>query len=505
MKKLFLFFFVFFLFLSCSDESGKDEKASIDDADNWSVEVSEDSSNGADDGSSAAVSDTDLQDSSEEGDFENSDQEEEVTGEKVPCSDESGCLEGESCVFGFCAVYISRQIGGEEMDMLFSAKSAGANDAYIAGFTDDGLGVEEGLGGEDGFVAKLDAGGDIKWVDLIGNDRNDAVHDLDSKEGFVVVSGRMELLRKDLPKENPCYDEVCQYGFVALYDEDGEKKWEKIFGESSANTVFNVRFGENDEIFAVGTTNGVVDDSFQNKGKSDFFILKMNSEGEVLFSNQIGGPDNDVPDSLVVFNGKPVVVGHFKDELDGNKSVGGMDIFAVEFDASGEKVWLRTFGSSENDVVTDSFVKGNEIFISAYTKGGFEKFENKGGEDFLFAGLKEGGEFEILSLYGTEMDDRVNAMLPMEDGRLLFSGYSMGTFPDMKSSGKADAFFGVFVDNSAEVLHQWGSERGEGVESVFIRESGNVVFAGSTPGKIDTGSAAGGWDVFITELSFVRR
>ena len=153
-----------------------------------------------------------------------------------------------------------------------------------------------------------------------------------------------------------------------------------------------------DNIYVTGWTEGGLDGN-TNSGKRDIFLMKYNSSGTKLWSQQLGTPTYEEANGVTVDSSDNIyVTGWTRGGLDTYS--GGDDTFLVKFNSSGTKQWTRQFGapsfleksqynsssqmsSSEdkgNGVAVDS--KGN-IYVTGNTEGGMDGNTNSGKNDIF--------------------------------------------------------------------------------------------------------------------------
>ena len=74
------------------------------------------------------------------------------------------------------------------------------------------------------------------------------------------------------------------------------------------------------------------------RGKEDSFLAKFNNDGELIWLKQFGTKENERPLALGLGSkGEIYVTGFSEGQIDGSKYNGGRDIFLVKFDKNGVK------------------------------------------------------------------------------------------------------------------------------------------------------------------------
>jgi gliding motility-associated-like protein len=209
--------------------------------------------------------------------------------------------------------------------------------------------------------------------------------------------------------------------------------------------------------------------------------------------------------------------------------VGGRDIFVVKVDINGNLIWSKTFGGTSNDeaygVAVDN--TGN-VFIS----GGFSStvdFDNTLGVANLVSLSALDGFILKLDLNGdyvwvkhfasTSFDNPIYGIKIHPLGGVCFTGIFIGTADvdpgagvfNLTSAGTADIFV-ERLDNNGNFI--WASRLGgvnsEQVRSIDVDGTGNVYTTGSFNGSADfdpgpsvfnlTATVPGTHDVFVSKL-----
>jgi hypothetical protein len=124
-------------------------------------------------------------------------------------------------------------------------------------------------------------------------------------------------------------------------------------------------------------------------------------------------------------------------------NAGDRDAFLARFDAEGNQVWARQFGSSQGDEATSLAPDGaGGVFISGWTRGGLMG-PSAGGADAWLARFDSAGNLTWARQFGTDQDDYANSVAFDGAGRVFVSGWTAGDLggPNM---GGFDAFIARF-------------------------------------------------------------
>jgi len=216
-------------------------------------------------------------------------------------------------------------------------------------------------GSYDVFVAKYDTGGNELWSKSDGGG---------GAEGGLSIStdASKNVLVTGYFQGAAAFgnDSIFGHGnvdvFIAKYDTYGNNIWAKSaigpgydwnFGSGIAvdasNNIYITGYFQNSIVFG--------NDALGNSGQWSIFTAKYDSSGNALWGRSPGGTNNDYGNSISAdSNGHIFVTGYFSSSYLNfggipvlNANVGYDDIFVVEYDAGGNSVWATGIGSTDNE------------------------------------------------------------------------------------------------------------------------------------------------------------
>lgn len=129
----------------------------------------------------------------------------------------------------------------------------------------------------------------------------------------------------------------CYYstGFALLkFDSAGVNEWNRWYGGGLAWGVIAVGDG-----FVVGGDK-------QEDWHYDFLLIKTNSDGDTLWTRTYGGVGNEEAYSLAQTNDGGYVLAGYTDSY----GAGGKDFYVVRTDGEGNVLWTKTLGGTGDDV-----------------------------------------------------------------------------------------------------------------------------------------------------------
>ena len=247
---------------------------------------------------------------------------------------------------------------------------------YIVGYTRGNLGSPP-AGNDDVFVAKYDSDGNLAWTQQLGTSgREYAYGIITDNSSNVYISG---FTYGALADSNGNID-----AFVAKYDSSGNLLWIEQLGTSSRDYSFDIATDSTGNLYITGSTNGSLGGS--NAGQGDAFVTKLDSNGGLVWTQQLGTSSNDRFSAIELdSSGNLYIVGETYGSLDGTNA-GDRDALVAKYDSSGNLVWIEQLGTSESDYAYDiSLDSSGNFYITGTTQGNLVEGAHAGGDDIWIA------------------------------------------------------------------------------------------------------------------------
>jgi len=103
-----------------------------------------------------------------------------------------------------------------------------------------------------------------------------------------------------------------------------------------------------------------------DNGSKDVLLIKLNSEGEEVWSQTYGGDSNDEGISLLRVNNGYIIAGTTY-----SFGSGSSDYYLIRTDNEGEMIWSRTFGGQSVEVCKDVICTENNEYVLAGATASF--------------------------------------------------------------------------------------------------------------------------------------
>tara|TARA_R110000823_G_scaffold159218_1_gene290258 strand:+ start:121952 stop:122926 length:975 start_codon:yes stop_codon:yes gene_type:complete len=250
-----------------------------------------------------------------------------------------------------------RTIGGSGDETLYSIKQT-PDGGYIVGGASgsdiSGDKTDASNGFFDIWIVKADAEGNIEWQNSIGGNALDDLHsiELTPDGGFIACGESTSDISGDKTENSRGLDD---YWIVKL-DASGNVEWDKTIGGSDSESFPQIRVSNDSYLISGDSWSNISGDKTENAiGEDDYWLLKLDLSGNIIWQKTIGGSSYDSFSTMALTHDGGCILGGYSDSnISGNKtenSKGGFDFWIVKLDSSGDIVWDKTIGGSGTDVL----------------------------------------------------------------------------------------------------------------------------------------------------------
>lgn len=379
------------------------------------------------------------------------------------------------------------QFGTGTMDQAYDVVVDSTGNVMVVGETSGNLGGQS-AGFQDAFVRKVGPGMENLWTHQFGTGSFDSARGVAvDADGNILVAGNTG---GSIVGQNAGSID----SFVRKYDPNGSVLWTRQFGTTEIDGIEGTAVDADGNILVGGSTTG--DLAAQNAGSYDGFVRKYDPNGNVLWTRQFGTIELESVRVVAVDSGGNALVAGYTNGNLGSQNFGGSDAFVYMFDADGNVLWTRQFGTTEIDSIEGAAVDADGNFLMAgYTTGNLAG-QNAGSFDGFVIKVDANGNTLWAHQFGTMASDLVNDMTLDSAGNILLAGQTEGNLSG-QNAGQNDAFVQKY-NPSGSVLWtvQFGTEASDTAYSVAADAGGNVAVTGRTDGNL-FGSNAGLSDVFL--------
>lgn len=329
------------------------------------------------------------------------------------------------------------RIGAEGNDVANSVCATSDGGCIVAGYTNStNNNFPTGYGMNDIIVIKLNSAGGVMWMKRMGGSWSDFAKSIHSTtDGGYILAGATSSLDANVP-DNHGMDDI----YIIKLDQNGDKVWAKCYGGTWADYAEFVEQTQDGGYFVAGYSNSIDSCMPENHGEFDSYAMKLDPSGNVIWANLYGESMYDFAYSACsTSDGGYILVGSsMSNYMNGDLE----DFYIVKINSTGNVIWEKRINGSGNDVATSvlSTSNGGCVF-SGYTTSSGTGFPNfHGGNDYFSMRLDENGNATWAKCYGGSNDDFANSICPaVADNQYLIAGYSSSMNGDVTGNhGLAD-------------------------------------------------------------------
>ncbi|MCD4847001.1 MAG: hypothetical protein K8R76_02285 [Candidatus Aegiribacteria sp.] len=218
----------------------------------------------------------------------------------------------------------TRTFGGSGYDRGYSVQQTSDGGYIVTGSTNS-----FGAGGDDVYLIKTDSSGDTLWTKAIGG--------YEWEYGFSV--------RQTIDEGYIITGFTDSYGaggddvYLIKTDSSGDTLWTKTFGGNNHDVGYDVQQTTDAGYIVSGSTESY------GAGGEDVYLIKTDAIGNTLWTKIFGGYAYDCGCSVQqTIGGGYIICGYTL-----SFGAGGSDVYLIKTDSSGDTLWTKTVGGSNND------------------------------------------------------------------------------------------------------------------------------------------------------------
>ena len=287
-----------------------------------------------------------------------------------------------------------KTFGGNEDDVAQSIVALTDGESAIAG-TCRSFGAQA----TDICLMRMDPNGEMEWKLLLGGAKDEEARQvIKSQDGNLLVFGRSKSYSK-----NDDFD-----FYLAKVSIQGEKIWEKTFGGDRDEVAGGIALASDGSMFVVGDSN-----SYKRK-YNDIYIAKLDKNGEMITSYMIGSKKEDSAQAITrTKDGNMVLVGYRETGRAGDR-----DFFIMKLDTNGNKIWSKTYGEDDIDRLNSVVATDDGGIVATGSTRSYKSALT----DLSVMKLDTNGMMVWHKIYGFKYYEYGNGVTKLSDGGFMVSG-----------------------------------------------------------------------------------
>ena len=299
---------------------------------------------------------------------------------------------------------------------------------------------------------------------------------------------------------------VIVVGGVLLSPAPGEAAsigWTTQFGTRSPDDAYGVVVDATGGLFVIGQTSGALPGQ-TNAGMIDAFLRRYDAAGNEVWTRQFGSSERDIPKGVTLDGaGNVYVVGQTFGTFPNQTSHGGWDAFLRKYTPAGDEVWTRQFGGGGGESAASVKVdRAGNTYVVGGTRAALPGHTNIGDFDCFIVKFDASGADVWTRQFGTNIEDYALTVSLDADGNPIVAGETGGQMTGASSAGGLDGFVRQYTA-AGEVAwtQQFGSPADEYAVGSAISPSGDVLVVGTTTGSLPGHKSDGDADAYIVSYS----
>ena len=248
--------------------------------------------------------------------------------------------------------------------------------------------VTSNAGSKDFWLLKLTSSGALSWqknFGFLGSDYGTAL--LETNDNGYLITGVLDVTASNGQGNSRSTQRHAGGDIWAIkLNNSGGLEWSKFYGGSFTDIPLGVVKTIDNGFIIAGSSDSADVDITNNKGGYDFWILKIEASGTVVWEKNFGGSEIDEASAITQTNdGNFIVVGDTRSsDKDVSKSNGAADLWMLKISQEGVLIWEKTFGGTSFDVGRSiSRTQDNGFIISGSSRSLDANFNNQGQNDAL--------------------------------------------------------------------------------------------------------------------------
>ena len=271
-------------------------------------------------------------------------------------------------------------------------------------------------------VSKINAQPDIEWQKCFGGSNYDGAKSIQqTSDGGYIVAGHIYL-----------YDDTTSiYGstdyWILKLNSVGDTIWTKNYGGSNFEYPQSIQQTLDGGYIVAGYTNSIDGDVSNNHGLKDYWILKLDTDGDTIWTKCLGGSSFDYANAIhCTTDGGYIVAGQSRSN-DGDVSVnyGQEDYWIVKLNTEGAIMWSKCYGGSGHDIAKAVIETTDSMFIVVGITTSDDHFvhgHNGSGYDYWILKLNSVGDTIWTKCYGNSKNDWASSITQSPDGGFVIAG-----------------------------------------------------------------------------------
>jgi len=261
------------------------------------------------------------------------------------------------------------------------------------------------------------------------------------------------------------------------------------------------------------SADGDISDKFNES--YDYWVLKYSANHDMQWTKTYGGSGDDRGEKIVQTRDGGYAILGYSDSTDGDitANAGAQDYWLAKLDSNGNLVWQETYGYSGADRGTSLVVTNDGGFfitgiLDVTASGGAgntknNQFKHAGG-DYWALKLDSQGTIEWSKYYGGSFTDSPFDAIQTTEGDFVIVGSSDSNDVDISNNIGAYDFWVVKISNSGTIIWEknFGGTQIDEAHGIMDAGDGNYLIVGDTRSEdVQISNNLGAADLWLIKIS----
>jgi hypothetical protein len=283
----------------------------------------------------------------------------------------------------------------------------------------------------DYWVVKLNGNGMIQWQKSLGGTSDDQANSVQqTTDGGYIIAGYTYSNDGDVSGNHGFYD--C---WLVKLDVGGNIQWQKSLGGTDMDMAYSVCQTNDGGYIVGGSTNSNNGDVSGNHGDYDYWLIKLNGAGTILWQKCLGGTGSDGANAIQqTADDGYVIAGHsISNNGDVTGNHGAVDYWIVKLDTGGVLQWQKCLGGTSNETAysVQQTSNGGYIVTGFTTSNDSDVAGFHGGSDYWIIRLDSLGSLQWQKCLGGSLLETAYSISQTIDGGYIIAGSALSNDGDV--------------------------------------------------------------------------
>ncbi len=268
-------------------------------------------------------------------------------------------------------------------------------------------------------------------------------------------------------------------------------EWQKSLGGNSDDFAQSIQQTTDGGFIVAGYSISTTGDVTGNHGGYDFWVVKLNIDGNIQWEKSLGGSGTDIARSVRQTNDGGYIVAGMTNSTNGDVvgNDGGMDFWIVKLNSNGDLQWQKTYGDtlggedaySIKQTLDGGYIVAGYSGMSWQGLGNGDITSHNGNFDYWVIKLDSLGNLQWQKTLGGSSEDKACDVQQTNDGGFIVTGFTSSSNGNVSGSRSTFDYWVVKLDAVGNI--QWekplGGSGRDFATSIIQTTDGGYVVGGS--------------------------